>query len=107
MGKSVKQKIHQILRITINNDKTEYRGRTYAKNEVTLEPGWISDAFEFREPEFYKLGTTVTRDDDSQNIYTVPVEQWNQHTSFEDSKYEEKRKNKLMFSGESISKKNR
>ena len=73
MENSVKHKINQILRITENNSKTEYRGRTCAKNEVVLEPGIVSDAFEFRGPEFYKLATTVTRDDDSQNINTVPV----------------------------------
>ena len=50
LEKSVKQKIYQILRITSKNGKTEYRGRTYAKKEVVLEPGWISDAFEFRGP---------------------------------------------------------
>ena len=47
---SVKHQIHQIIRITSNNSKTEYHGRTYAKNEVVLEPGWISDAFDLREP---------------------------------------------------------
>ena len=41
-----KYQIHQILRIAIKNGKTEYRGRTYTKNDVVLEPGWISDAFE-------------------------------------------------------------
>ena len=46
----VQHQIHQILRITRNNGKTEYRGRTYAKNEVVIEPGWISSAFELREP---------------------------------------------------------
>ena len=60
-----KHKINQNLRITENNSKTEYRGRTYAKNEVVLEPGIVSDAFGFHGPEFYKLATTVTRDDDS------------------------------------------
>ena len=40
--------------------------------------------------------TTVTRDDDSQNTYTVPVGRCNQQTSFEDSKYEDKRKNALI-----------
>ena len=69
----VEQKIHQIQRITGRNGKTEYRGWTYAKNEVLLEPGWISDAFKFREPLLYKLVTTVTIDDDSKNIYTVTV----------------------------------
>ena len=46
---------------------------TYAKNEVVLETGWISDAFELHVPEFYKLVKTVTRDDDSRNIYAVTV----------------------------------
>ena len=49
--------------------------------------------------------TTVTRDDDSQNIYTVPVGRWNQQTSGEESKYEEKPKSALIVPGESISKK--
>ena len=47
----------------------------------------------------------VTRDDDSQNIYTVPVGQFNQQTSVEDYKYEEKRENVLIVPGEYISKK--
>ena len=42
---SVKHKIHQIQRITFRNGKTGYRGMTYSKNEVVLEPGWIIDAF--------------------------------------------------------------
>ena len=71
---SVKEKIHQIMRITSKNGKTEYRGRTYTKNGDLLEPGCISDAFEFREPEFYKLATTVTRDDDSQKFILYPLE---------------------------------
>ena len=49
--------------------------------------------------------TTVTRDDYSENIYTVPVGRCNQQTSVEESKYEEKRKNALIVPGESISKK--
>ena len=49
--------------------------------------------------------TTVTRDDDSQNIYTVPVGRCNQQTSVEESKYEEKRQIALIASCESISKK--
>ena len=47
----------------------------------------------------------VTRDDDSQNIYTVPVVLCNEHTSDDESKYEEKRKNELIDTGEYISKK--
>ena len=47
---SVKHYIHQIVRITSKNGKTEYRGRTYTKNEVVIEPGWISNASELREP---------------------------------------------------------
>ena len=49
--------------------------------------------------------TTVTRDDVSQNIYTVPVGLCNQHTSVEEYKYEEKPKSALIVTGESISKK--
>ena len=60
-------------RITVGNGKTKYRGWTYAKKEVFCEPGWISDDFELCEQEFYKLSTMVTREDDSQNIYTVSV----------------------------------
>ena len=48
---------------------------------------------------------TVTSDDDSQNIYTVPVERCNQHSSVEDSKYEYKLKSALIIPGEYISKK--
>ena len=47
----------------------------------------------------------VTRDDDSQNIYTLPVGRCNQQTSVEYSKYEDKRKNSFIVPGESISKK--
>ena len=42
---SVKHQIQQILCVTSKNGKTEYRGRTSAKNEVVLEPGWMCDAF--------------------------------------------------------------
>ena len=52
--------MHKISHITSKNGKTEYHGSTYAKNDVVLEPGWISDDFELREPELYKLVTTVT-----------------------------------------------
>ena len=49
--------------------------------------------------------TTVTRDDDSKNVYTLPVGRFNQKTSVEDSKYEEKRKNSLIVPSEYISNK--
>ena len=57
----------------MGDNKIEYCGRTYAKNDVVLEPDWISDAFEFCEPEIYKLVTMETRDDYCRNIYTVPI----------------------------------
>ena len=65
--------MHQIICTTSKNFKTKYRGRTYAKNEHVLEPGWISDAYEFREPELYKIATTVTCDDENENMYYLPV----------------------------------
>ena len=54
---------------------------------------------------FCKLFTTVTRDYYSQNIYTLPIGRCNQHTSVEESKYEEKRKSALIVPGGYISKK--
>ena len=41
--------------------------------------------FEFRDPELYKLVTTITRDDDNQNIYTVLIGQCNEQTSDDES----------------------
>ena len=49
--------------------------------------------------------TTVTGDDDSKNIYTVPVGQCNQYISFEGYKYEEKPKSALIVTSEYIPKK--
>ena len=66
---------------------------------------WISNAFELHETEFYKLVKTVTRDNESRNIYTVPIGICNELTSFDESKYEEKRQNSSIFPGEYISKK--
>ena len=99
MENSFKQQIHQIQLITVSNGKPEYCGRTFAKNDVVLEPDWSSDAFEFCEPGFYKPVTKVTRDDDSKDIYTVPVEQCNIQTSVEESKHEEKLKNAIIVTG--------
>ena len=47
----------------------------------------------------------VTRDDGSQNIYTVPIVICNDQTSVEESKNKEKSKNALIGPGEFISKK--
>ena len=46
----VEQQVHQVQHITGRDGKTKYRGWKYSKKEVLLEPGWISDAFEFCEP---------------------------------------------------------
>ena len=77
----------------------------YAKNDIVLEPGWISDAFELSEPELYKLVTMVTRDDENPNTYTVPVGRWDPQTSVYEYKYEEIHQNALLFPFVSISKK--
>ena len=58
-----------------------------------------------REPEFYKLVKTVTHDDYSRNVYTLPVGPCNELTSVDESKYEEKRQNSLIFPGGYISNK--
>ena len=70
---SVKQKTHQIQLITGRNGKTEYRGWTYEK-KIVLQPGWIRDAFEFREPELYKILTTVTRDEEGKKFILYPLD---------------------------------
>ena len=49
--------------------------------------------------------TTVTRDDDSQNIYTVSFGRCNLQTSVDESKYEKIHHNPLICPDESISKK--
>ena len=48
--------------------------------------------------------TKVTHDDDSPNIYTVPVGQYNLQTSVDESKYEEIHQNALICPGRYISK---
>ena len=45
---------------------------------------------------------TVTWDDESLNIYTVPVGQCNELTSVDESKYEEKSQNSFICPGEYI-----
>ena len=66
METSINPQLHKIARITENNGKTKYLGRTYANNEVALEPGLILENFEFSEPNFYKQVTTVTCDETKQ-----------------------------------------
>ena len=46
----------------------------------------------------------VTRDDESRNVYTLPIGQCNQLTTFEESKFEKKCKSALINPGEYISK---
>ena len=58
------------------------------EKEVLCEPGCISDAFDLREPSFYKLLTTVECDDESWKLYTGPVGQCNQLKKFKESKCE-------------------
>ena len=48
--------------------------------------------------------TTVTRDDESSNIYSLPFLRCNLQTSVDESKYEEIHQNALIFPGGSISK---
>ena len=52
----------------------------HSKNDVVLEPGLISDTVELCAPEFYNLVTTLTRDDNGPNIYTVTVRRCNLQT---------------------------
>ena len=43
------------------------------KKEVLYEPGRISDDFELHELEFYKLVTTITRDDQNKKFILYPL----------------------------------
>ena len=86
---SVKQQVNQMQSITDNNGEKN-RWWKYAKKEVLFEPGWINDVFELREPEFYKLVTTVSHDDEIRKMYTVPVGIWNQLKAFEEAKCDNK-----------------
>ena len=93
--------IHKIIRITDNNGKTDYCGRTYAKNEVVLEPGWICEKFVFSEPDFYKQVTTVTCDETHHKTYTEPVGRCFLHTSVNVPNFVDMHHNVLIFLGES------
>ena len=49
--------------------------------------------------------TKLTRNDENRNIYTVPVERFNQQTTFEESNFDKKPKSTLIVPGTSIPKK--
>ena len=93
--------IHKTTRINENNGKTEHHGRTHAKNVVALEPGWIREIFEFSEPEFYKLVTTVTCDETQNKTYTVPVGRCAIHTSVYEPNFVDMHHNALICLGKS------
>ena len=99
--------IHKITWFTDNNGKTEYHGRTYANNEGALETGWIREIFEFREPELYKLVTTVTCDETKHKTYTVPVGRCAPHTSQYEPNFVDMHHNALICIGESNKKEER
>ena len=73
METSIDPQIHKISRITDSNGKTKYLGRKYANNEVALEQCWISEIFEFSEPDLYKQVTTVTYNETRHKTYIVPL----------------------------------
>ena len=99
METSIKPQIHNITRITDNNGKTKYLGRTYANNEVALEPGWICEKFAFSETEFYKQVTTVTCDVTQNKTYIVPVGQFALHISQDEPNIVDMHSNALICLG--------
>ena len=101
METSIKPQIHKITRITDNNGKTEYLGRTYENNEVVLEPGWICENLVFSEPAFYKQVTTVTCDETQHKTYTEPVGRCFLHTSQDEPNFVDMHPNELICIGES------
>ena len=101
METSIKPKIHKFKRITDNNGKTLYLGRTYANNEVALEPGWIRENLEFSELEFYKQVTMVTCDETQHKTYIVPVGRCALHKSQYEPNFVDMHSNALTCLGKS------
>ena len=70
---NIHPQIHKISRIADSYGTTTYLGRTFNNMEVPLEPSWMSDNFEFSEPDFYKQvidrGSGLT----GHKTYNVPV----------------------------------
>ena len=93
---SINPQIHKITRITDNNGRTKYVGRTYANNEFVLEPGCIREIFEVSEPYFYKQATTVTCDETKHKTYIVPVGQCDLHTSQDEPNFVDMHHNALI-----------
>ena len=73
----------------------------FRMNVVALEPGCIHDSFEFREPEFYKLTTTVTCDETKHKTFIVPVGRCALHTSVYAPNFVDIHHNELIRLGES------
>ena len=71
---------------------------------ATALPGWICDNFEFREPEFYKLVTTLTCDETKHKTYTVPVGRCFLHTSVNVPNFVDMHHNAIICLGESNNK---
>ena len=98
---SIKPKLHKVTRITDNNGKTKYLGRTYANNEVALEQSLICEKFELNEPDFYKQVTTVTCDETKHKNYIVPFGRCALNTSQDDPNFLDMHSNALTCLGES------
>ena len=104
---SINPQIHKITRITENNGKTKYLGRTYKNNEVALEPGYIRDNFEVSEPDFYKQVTTVTCFETKHKTYIVPVGRCDMHTSQDEINFLDMHSNAFTCLGETNKKEER
>ena len=63
--------IHKISRINDSYGITTYLGRKFNNTEVPLEPSWMSDNFEFSEPDFYKQVTDRGSGLTGHKTYTV------------------------------------
>ena len=107
METSVHPQIHKISRITDNNGKTKYLGRTFKNNEVALEQCWIRENFEFSEPDFYKQVTTVICDETQHRTYIVPVGRCSLNTSQDEHNFLDMHSHALKCLGESNKKKER
>ena len=87
METNLNPQIHKISRITDSYGITTYLGRTFNNMEVPLEPSWMSDNFEFSEPDFYKQVTDRGSGITGHKTYTVPVGRCSLNTSQENQNY--------------------
>ena len=107
METSIHPQIHKISHITDSYGITTYLGRKFNNTGVPLEPRWMSENFEFSEPDFHKQVTDRGSGFTGHKTYTVPVGRCYLNTSQEKHKYLDLDSKAFTSLGESKKKKER